>query len=97
MNDLKTKSYLRKKVKDAKLAKNKIKGYKSQISQSCNKGKITEAEKELKYKRLNNASDVLKQYIEHYVTKLNTIKGSGIKTKRGGNVVFFNNPKELIK
>ena len=31
-------------------------------------------------------------------SKVKTMKGSGIrKTQRGGNVIFFNNPKQLIK
>ena len=48
-------------------------------------------------KELNNARNVLKQYVKYYENKLKTMKGSGIKTKRGGNVVFFNNPNQLLK
>ena len=51
----------------------------------------------MNFKRLDNARDVLNQYIKHYENKVKAIKGSGIKTKRGGNVVFFNDPKERIK
>ena len=52
-------------------------------------------------KRLDDAGVVLNEYIKHYETKLKTIKGSGIKGRRrrqrGGNVMFFNNPKQLLK
>ena len=40
----------------------------------------------------------MNEYIKYHENKLNTIKGSGIRRKqRGGNVMFFNNPKELLK
>ena len=49
-------------------------------------------------KRIDNARVTLKAYIEHYENKVKTMKGSGIREKqRGGNVIFFNDPKQLIK
>ena len=39
----------------------------------------------------------LNEYIKHYQNKIETIKGSGRKKQKGGNVIFFNKPKELIK
>ena len=51
-------------------------------------------------------ANVTKQYksgnlLKHYDTKLKTMKGSGIKGRgrrqRGGNVVFFNDVKQLLK
>ena len=51
-------------------------------------------------KRLDNFRVVLNEYIKHHKTKLETIKGSGIKgrrRKRGGNVMFFNDTKQLLK
>ena len=49
-------------------------------------------------KRIDNAIVKLKAYIEHYENKVKTMKDSGIRRKqRGGNVIFFNNPKQLIK
>ena len=52
-------------------------------------------------KRLDDAGVVLNEYIKHYETKLKTIKGSGIKGRRrrqrGGNVMFFNDTKQLLK
>ena len=71
-----------------------MKGRKSQVSQAYNKGKIGEAQKTMDYKRIDNASAVLNQYIKHYENKLK--EGSGLK-KRGGNIVFFNDAKQLLK
>ena len=54
-------------------------------------------------KRLDDARAVLNEYINHHKTKLEveTIKGSGIKGRgrkqRGGNVMFFNDVKQLLK
>ena len=90
------KPFLKKKLKDADYKRQQLKGYKSQISQAYNKGKIGEAEKTLEYKKIDNARAVLNQYIEHYKNKVKLMKGSGLK-KRGGNIVFFNDVKQLLK
>jgi len=45
--------------------------------------------------RIQNPNAVLGQYINYYKTKVKMMKGSGIR--RGGNVMFFNNPKQLLK
>ena len=96
MTEQKIKKYINKKLQDAKFKGNQLKGYKSQVSQEYNKGKIGEAEKTMKYKRIDNARAVLNQYIKHYENKVKMKKGSGIK-KRGGNIVFFNDAKQLLK
>ena len=88
------KPFLKKKVEAANHKRNQLKGRKSQVSQEYNKGKIGEAEKTLKYKKIDNERVVLNQYIKHYENKLK--EGSGLK-KRGGNIVFFNNAKQLLK
>ena len=90
------KPFLKKKLKDTDYKRQQLKGYKSQISQAYNKGKIGEAEKTLEYKKIDNARAVLNQYIEHYKNKVKMMKGSGLK-KRGGNIVFFNDVKQLLK
>ena len=92
----KIKPFLKKKLEAADHRRQQLKGHKSQISQAYNKGKIGEAEKTLGYKRIDNARAVLNQYIEHYKNKVKMMKGSGLK-KRGGNVVFFNDVKQLLK
>ena len=50
-------------------------------------------------KRLDNEIAVLNKYIKDHKKKLqldNKIKGL-VRKKRGGNVVFFNDPKQLLK
>ena len=96
MTQQKIKQYVNTKIKDAKSRRHQLKGYKSQVSQSYNKGKIGEAQKTMDYKRIDNARAVLNQYIKHYENKVEMMKGSGIK-KRGGNIVFFNDVKQLLK
>ena len=96
MTPRKIKRYIDKKLTDANIKRNQLKGYKSQVSQAYNKGKISAAQKTMDYKRIDNARAVLNQYIKHYENKVETIQGSGIK-KRGGNIVFFNDVKQLLK
>ena len=96
MTPRKIKRYIVKKLKDAEFRRNQLKGYKSNISKDYNKGKIGEAQKTMDYKRIDNASAVLNQYIKHYANKVKTMEGSGLK-KRGGNIVFFNDVKQLLK
>ena len=96
MTPRKIKRYIDKKLTDANIKRNQLKGRKSQVSQAYNKGKISEAQKTMDYKIIDNARAVLNQYIKHYENKVETIQGSGIK-KRGGNIVFFNDAKQLLK
>ena len=90
------KPFLKKKLEAANHKRNQLKGRKSQVSQEYNKGKIGEAEKTLKYKKIDNERVVVNQYIKHYANKVKTMEGSGLK-KRGGNIVFFNDVKQLLK
>ena len=94
MTPRKIKRYIDKKLTDANIKRNQLKGYKTNVSKAYNKGKISEAQKTMDYKRIDNARAVLNQYIKHYENKLK--EGSGLK-KRGGNIVFFNDVKQLLK
>ena len=96
MTQQKIKQYINKKLKDAEFKRHQLKGYKSQVSQAYKKGKIGEAQKTMDYKRIDNARAVLNQYIQHYENKIKMMKGSGLN-KRGGNIVFFNDVKQLLK
>ena len=96
MTQRKIKKYVNKKLKDAEFKRNQLKGRKTQVLQSYKKGKISEAQKTMDYKRIDNARAVLNQYIKHYENKVKMMKGSGLK-KRGGNIVFFNDVKQLLK
>ena len=97
MTPKKTKTYLKKIINAAKTKRNQLKGYKGFISKQFKSGSISEAVKQQEYKRIDNARFTLNAYIEHYEDKIETIKGSGMKKQKGGNVIFFNKPKELIK
>ena len=83
-------------MEKAKFKRNQLKGYKTNISKDYKKGKIGEAQKTMDYKRIDNARAVLNQYIKHYGNKVKMMEGSGLK-KRGGNIVFFNDVKQLLK
>ena len=99
MTPEKTKKYLGKIIKNAEKERKKLGGYKANITKKYNKGVISEADRQMMNKRLDNARAVLNEYIKHHKTKLETIKGSGIKgrrRKRGGNVMFFNDTKQLL-
>ena len=96
MTPKKSKKYVNKKLKDAEFRRNQLKGSKAQVTLAYNKGKIGEAQKTMDYKRIDNASAVVNQYIKHYANKVKTMEGSGLK-KRGGNIVFFNDAKQLLK
>ena len=88
--------YVNKKLKDAEHKRNQLKGRKTQVLLAYKKGDIGEAQKTIDFKRIDNARAVLNQYIKHYANKVKTMEGSGLK-KRGGNIVFFNDVKQLLK
>ena len=87
--------YLNKIVKDAVYKRHQLKGYKTQVTKAYNKGEINDAERSLRDKQIKNAQIVINQHINKY--KLIIIQGSGQKTKRGGSVIYFNDPKQLFK
>ena len=102
MNDTKRKSYLRLVLKNAKTKKKQIPGSLANVSKKLKSGLMNEAEAQIKRKSLNDTKKVLTEYInynEQKLEKLKNIKGSGLKkkTKKGGQVQFFNNPTEMIK
>jgi len=78
MTPQKTKSYLNKILKDAKLKKSQLKGYQAQVTKQLKRGVIAEAERQENRKRIQNANATLNQHIKYYTNKLNTTKGSGI-------------------
>ena len=96
-----TKAYLNKIIKNANFKRKQLSGFKANVTKQYKKGQISEADRQMKNKRIDNARVILNEYINHYNTKLKTMKGSGIKGRgrrqRGGNVVFFNDVKQLLK
>ena len=99
MNNKKRKSYLTKTLKKAKEKRQQLNGYWSDITKKLNSGFITEAEAQYRRKIIQDTRKVLTDYMNYNQQKLKSIKGSGLKkkTKRGGQVMFFNNPTEMIK
>ena len=99
MNDKKRKSYLNKILKDAKTKKKQLPGFLSDITKKLNSGSITEAVAQYRRKFIQDTSKVLTDYINYNDQRLKNIKGSGLKkkTKKGGQIMFFNNPTEMMK
>ena len=97
MNDKKRKIYIDRVIKHAKTKRNELKGSKAHVTKQYNSGAITAADRQVRNKRIDNARAALNEYIKHYQNKIETMKGSGMKKRKGGNVIFFNKPKELIK
>ena len=99
MNDQKRKSYLKKILKDAKERRQQINGKQLNVTKKLNSGSITEAEAQYRRKIIQDTRKVLTDYIDYNNQRLKNIKGSGLKKKikRGGQVMFFNNPTEMIK
>ena len=99
MNNTKRKTYLTKTLKIAKEKRHKLNGYSTDITKKLSSGSITEAEAQYRRKVINDTRKVLNDYINYNNQRLKNIKGSGLKkkTKKGGQVMFFNNPKEMLK
>ena len=66
-------------IKDSEFKRNQLKVYKAQVSRAYNKCKINNAQKQMEYKRIDNARAFLNQYIGYYENKLTTVKVSGRK------------------
>ena len=100
MTPKKTRSYLKTILKNATIVRNQLKGKKSSVTKKYNSGNISEAERQVINKQIDDTRAVLNEYITHVNNEMKTIKGSGIKgrgrKKRGGNVMFFNDPKQLL-
>ena len=102
MDDKKSKAYLKNILKNAKEKRQQLSGYSMNITKKLNSGSITEVEAQYQRKIIQDTRKVLTDYMNYHqqkLQKLKSIKGSGLKkkTKRGGQVMFFNNPTEMIK
>ena len=97
MTPKKTNAYLNKILKDAKLKRNQLNAYKAHVTKQYKSGSISEVDRQFENKRIDNARATLNEYIKHYKNRIETKKGSGRKKRKGGNVIFFNKPKELLK
>ena len=102
MNDQKRKSYLNKILKNAKDQRQKLTGYNSDTTKKLNKGLIPESEAQYRRKIISDTRKVLTDYLKNNEQKLKNIKGPGLrkkgrKAKRGGQIMFFNDPTEMMK
>ena len=97
MNNKKREAYLKKIVNGAKDERFKLTGYSTDVTKKLKKGLISQAEAQMKRKTIQDTRKVLTDYINYNNQKLKNIKGSGLKKKRGGQVMFFNDPAEMIK
>ena len=95
MSDKKRKAYLNKTINKAKSKRNQLQGYSATITKRLKKGSISETQAQYDRKIINDTRKVLNDYIKYNNQKLNAIKGSGLK--RGGKVMFFNDPTEMMK
>ena len=95
-------NYLGKITRDAEKRRKQLVGLKSKATKDYNKGEISKDEKDKLHYRIDKARTVLGDFINFYNNKLDEMqKGSGIRGRRrkqrGGNVMFFNDPKQLLK
>ena len=113
MNNQKRKAFLSKIMNDAKNQRYKLTGYSTDITNKLKKGLISEAEAQMRKKLIQDTRKILTDYMNYNNQKLKNIKGSGLKKKRGGQrqsrsadqsktgsgaqVMFFNNPTEMMK
>ena len=103
MTPLTSRNFLNKKAKDAKIERNRLNGLKAQVTHKYNKGEMSKAERALQNKGIDDVRVVLNQYIKYQEIQAKMFddqikKGLGLKKKkRGGNIVFFNDAKQLLK
>ena len=79
--------------------RNKIKGYKAHVTKKYNGGAISDSDRQIMNKLLDDKMTALNKYIKDHKKKLELekkIKGRG-RRQRGGNVIFFNDAKQLLK
>ena len=101
MNDKRRKSYLNKIIGDASYERNRLNGFKMDVLKKSKQGIFSESEKQYRLKVINDTRNVLTDYINNNKQKLESIKGSGLKRrkrgKKGGRIMFFNDPTEMMK
>ena len=79
-------------LKKVENERNRIKGYKATVTKKYNGGAISRDEMQIMNKLLDDKMTALNKYIKDHKKKI-----KGQRKKRGGNVVFFNDVKQLLK
>ena len=98
-------AYFQKIINKAERERNRLKGSKSDVTKKYNKGEINEATRQTRNKKIDNDRAILADYINFNNEIIKELKiekkGSGIRGRgrkqRGGNVMFFNDPNQLLK
>ena len=97
---LKASIYHNKVIKEGKYKRNQLKGHKAWAKTQFKMGQISEAERQIRDKRIDDARVVLHKYTTNYESKVKSVQGYGLpetrRGQRGRGVVFFNIPRELF-
>ena len=92
MTATKQRNYLQKVLKDADRARRQAVALKSNATIKFKDNKITAAERKLINDRSDKRQKDIKDYMKHYESQLNSIKGSGLRrterTKRTRSLFF---------
>ena len=86
---------LQKVLKDAETRRKTVTIRKSNATKAYNAGKITAEQRNLIHENVGKREKDIKDYKEHYQSKLRSIKGSGLQ--RGRGAYFFNDAKEMLQ
>ena len=94
--------YLKNVIKNASKERKKLNGHKANVTKIYNRGEISEAKRQEFNKAFDDTRAILTKYIKTNQDRLDGYqKASGIKGRRrrqrGGNVMFFNDVKQLLK
>ena len=84
-------------IKKMEKDRNRIKGYKADLTKNYNGGAISKANMQMRKKWFDHNLAVMNKYIKDHKKKLESEKKTkGRRRQRGGNVMFFNDPKQLL-
>ena len=98
MTATKQRSYLQKVLKDAETRRKTVTVRKSNAKKALEAKKITEKQRDLIYKNVGKLEKEIRDYKKYYKSKLNSIKGSGLRRgQRGRGAYFFNDAKEMLQ
>ena len=85
-------------IKKMEKDRNRIKGYKADLTKKYKGGAISKANMQMRKKWLDHNLAVMNEYIKDHKKKLESEKKTKSRRKqRGGNVMFFNDPNQLLK
>ena len=98
MTATRQRSYLQKVLNDAETRRKTVTIRKSNATRAYKAGKITAEQRNLIYENVSNREKAIRDYREHYKSKLKSIKGSGLRRgQRGRGAYFFNDAKEMLQ